>query len=72
MEAIESQNTRIKAHLMKGKSLTALEGLYQFGTFRLGARIFDLKEQGLNIKSEMIEITSERKTKRIAKYSLVK
>jgi len=72
MEAIESQNKRIKAHLMKGKSLTALEALYQFSCFRLGARIHNLKEQGMNIKSEMIEITSEGKTKRIAKYSLQK
>ena len=68
----ESQNTRIKAHLMKGKSLTALDALYQFGCFRLGARIHNLKSEGMNIKSEMINIISGGKTKRVAKYSLLK
>jgi hypothetical protein len=72
MEAIESQNTRIKEYLLKGKSLTALDALYQFGCFRLGARIHNLKEQGLKIKSELIDITSEGKTKRVSKYSIAK
>jgi hypothetical protein len=72
MGSIESQNIRIKKYLQSGKSLTPLDALYQFGCFRLGARIHNLKQQGLNIKSELIEITSEGKTKRVAKYSLIK
>lgn len=72
MENIKSQNARIKAHLMKGKSITALEALYSYSCFRLGARIHNLKAQGLKIKSELIEITSAGKTKRIARYTLIK
>ena len=72
MKAIESQTTRIKAHLRSGKSITALDALHLFGTFRLGARIHDLKQQGMHIKSEMIEITSGGKAKRVARYSQVK
>ena len=68
---IESQNKRIKAHLLSGRSLTALDALYQFGCFRLGARIHNLKSEGMNIKSEMIEIISEGKKKHVAKYTLV-
>lgn len=69
---IESQNARIKTYLKSGKSLTPLDALYKFGCFRLGARIYDLKKQGLNIKCEMINITSSGKTKRIARYQIFK
>lgn len=69
---MESQNHRIRKYLESGKSLTALDALHQFGTFRLGARIHNLKSEGMNIESTMIEITSGGKKKRIAKYKLVK
>jgi hypothetical protein len=73
METIESQNKRIKEYLLKGKSLTPLDGLYQFGSLRLGARIFDLRKQGMKIKSEIIEVTSPsvyNGVKRVCRYSL--
>lgn len=63
---MESQTIRIKEHLLSGKSITPIEALNQYGCFRLGARIFDLKEQGLNIKTEMVE----RNGKRFAEYRL--
>jgi hypothetical protein len=68
----ESQNKRIRKYLESGKSLTPLEALYLFNCFRLGARVHNLKSEGMNIESEMIEITSDGKTKRVAKYSLVR
>jgi len=37
-----------------GKSITPLDALRDFGCMRLGARIFQLKQQGYNIKSEMV------------------
>ena len=67
----ESQNKRIRAHLESGRYLTPLEALYKFGCFRLSARIYDLRRD-MNINSETIEITSDGKTKRIARYKLVK
>jgi len=72
MEAITSQTKEIKKYLQSGKSLTPLGALYQFGCFRLGARIWDLKNEGMHIKTEIIEITSAGKTKRVAQYSMVK
>ena len=69
---MESQNHQIKDYLKSGKSLTALDALHQFGCFRLGARIHNLKAEGMNIESEMISITSGGKTKRVARYKLVK
>ena len=65
----ESQNKQIKAWLESGKSLTPLDALALFNSFRLGARVFDLKnDYGMNIKTEMIEENG----KRFARYSLVK
>jgi hypothetical protein len=75
MGTIESQNARIRKHLESGRSLTSLDALYQFGTLRLSGRIYDLKKQGLNIKSESIEITSPSVytgTKRVTKYSIIR
>ena len=69
---IDSQNKRIKDYLQSGKSLTPLDALYQFSCWALSSRISDLRKQGLNIKSELIDITSEGKTKRVSRYSLVK
>ena len=66
---IESQNKQIKAWLESGKSLTPLDALALFNSFRLGARIFDLKnDYGMNIKTEMVEANG----KRFARYSLIK
>ena len=72
MEAIESQNKRIRKYLESGKKLTPLEALYKFSCWALSSRISDLRKQGLNIKSELTEITSEGKKKRVSKYSLQK
>lgn len=69
---MDSQNAQIKAYLLSGKSLTALDALHQFRCFRLGARIHNLKEQGMNIESKMTEITSGGKKKMVARYTLKK
>ena len=46
-----------------------MDALNLFGSFRLGARIFDLKnDYGMNIKTEMVEENG----KRYARYSLVR
>ena len=69
MGKIESQNKQIKAWLESGKSITPMDALNIFGSFRLGARIFDLKNNyGMNIKTEMIEVNG----KRFARYYLEK
>ena len=68
----ESQNTRIEAHLKEGRSITALEALHKFNCFRLASRINDLRRQGMNIKTDTVEITSDGKQKRFARYKLIK
>lgn len=67
MEQKESQNKKIKAWLESGRSITPLEALALFGCFRLGARIWDLREEyGMEIKREMVEANG----KRFARYFL--
>lgn len=64
----DSQNALIKGWLLSGHSLTTLDALTMFGCFRLSARISNLKDQGMNIMTEMVEVND----KRIAKYYLAK
>jgi hypothetical protein len=46
--------------------LTTLEALNMFGCFRLAARISNLREEGMDIETEIVEIND----KRVARYSL--
>ena len=64
----ETQAAQILAHLKTGRSITPIDALNKYGCFRLGARIYDLKQDGHNIYREMIETDSG---KRVASYTLV-
>jgi hypothetical protein len=60
----KTQNDRILAYLLKGKSLTPIGALSMFGCFRLASRIRDLKNEGWTIRTEFIK----RNGKRYANY----
>ena len=62
-----SQSKRILAWLESGKTLTQLEALQEFGCMRLASRISALKEKGIKIKTEKIQVKSG---KYVARYSL--
>lgn len=62
-----TQRDHILAHLNKGVALTPLEALDRWGTFRLAARILELRKQGYDIRSEP-HITKHGA--RISKYTL--
>ncbi len=64
----QSQTEMILADLRKGKKLTPLFALREYGCFRLGARIWDLRKEGHPIKSE--RITDAESGKSYARYSL--
>ena len=61
-----SQTAEILKALKRGKKLTPLEALDKFGTFRLGARILELRQAGYDIKTRMVRKGSSR----VAEYSL--
>src|SRR5687768_10388654 len=48
---VATQTDQILKHLKNGGTLTPLEALDKFGCFRLGARIFDLKQEGHAIQT---------------------
>lgn len=64
---VASQIVQILNHLRAGKHLTALEALNRFGCLRLAARIDDLKKDGHDIKSQMVELPNG---KRVASYRI--
>jgi hypothetical protein len=51
---MKSQNEMIKEYLEAGHSITPIDALNMFGCFRLGARIADLKKQGMDIRTEIV------------------
>jgi len=58
---------KIGRHLLKGKSITALQALEMFGCMRLGARIYDLRMDGWDINKTSFQLDNG---KTIAKYKL--
>ena len=62
-----SQKSQIKSYLEYGNKITPLEALNMFGSFRLSAIIYNLKKEGMNIKTN--RITQNGKT--FAEYELV-
>lgn len=66
------QSSRILAWLASGKSITPLEALSEFGCFRLGARIWELKQEGHEIATEMVEVvTADGGKTRVARYTMI-
>jgi hypothetical protein len=68
MKSTDSQTALIKGWLLNGYSITQLDALNMFGCFRLSARIANLREEGLDIITDMVNVND----KRIAKYYLNK
>lgn len=62
-----TQKAIILAELKDGKKVTALEAFKLCGSLRLSSIIFDLRDKGYNIHTEMVT----RNKKRIAEYSLI-
>ena len=62
----ESQNALIKGWLLNGYSITPMEALNMFGCFRLSARIANLRDEGLEVVTDMVTINN----KRVARYYL--
>lgn len=66
-----TQNEKLLARLRRGP-ITQLEALTELGIMRLGARIHDLKGEGVEIRAEMIEVATRigAETARVARYSI--
>ena len=64
-----SQTTQILKALKNGRKLTPLDALAEWGCMRLGARCYDLRQQGYNIITKMVKSSNG---KSFASYELVK
>ena len=64
---METQSQRILKHLQCGRTLTAASALHLFNTFRLAARVYDLRGKGHKIKARKVYLRSR---KVVAVYSL--
>ena len=67
--ATKTQKELIREYLERGNSLTPMDALELFGCFRLATRIFELKREGLDIVTDMVE--NKATGKRYASYRLV-
>lgn len=72
MESFKSQKEVILEHLKSFGSIDPLTALKEYGCYRLGARISDLRREGLNIKTETTESVSAITGRKVffAKYIL--
>lgn len=66
-EEFPTQKSVVRQHLLDGKSITQLEASRLCGSLRLAAIIFDLREEGLPIETERLQVSPR---KRVAKYYL--
>ncbi|WP_218966269.1 helix-turn-helix domain-containing protein [Snodgrassella alvi] len=64
-----TQTSQILEYMRAGNSITPLDALRKFGCMRLGARIYDLKQDGYVINTLMVK--DEKSGRRYARYSLV-
>lgn len=62
-----SQNQQILSHLKLGKTINPMEALTMFGSFRLAARVYQLKSKGWPISCS---IQTMENGKTIGTYSL--
>ena len=66
-----TQREWVLEHLKNGRTLTAKEAMDEYGIMQMGTRIFELRGQGHNIKSTMIEVENRYgETCHVAEYSL--
>ncbi|EFQ24087.1 hypothetical protein Apau_1668 [Aminomonas paucivorans DSM 12260] len=63
----QTQAEAILRRLLTGEHITPLEALDGVGSFRLSARIYDLKRRGWPIRSRLVDVGDGR---RVAEYSL--
>ena len=64
-EEFGTQKANVRAWLLNGNTITPLEALNKFGSLRLSAIIFRLREEGLPIEMERLQVSPK---KRVAKY----
>jgi len=73
MNTKPTQAAKILRHMEAFGAITALEALGEYGIMRLGARIWELKAAGYDIKTELVSGTNRfGEATHYARYTLAK
>ena len=67
----KSKQRLVKEALLNGESITPLDALKRFGTFRLSAIIFNLRKEGLKIDMQMVKNRLNEESNGYASYKLI-
>lgn len=68
---LNTTQQRVFDYLLNYKSITSLQAFVDLGESRLSARIFELRDKGIKISSEMIEVENRFHEKRhVKRYTL--
>lgn len=68
---MKTQNDRLLAYLKEHGSIDPFEAWSMLGIYRLGARIFDLRQEGHDIERELKKVKNQfDETCRVARYRL--
>lgn len=70
MASTMKQTEKVRAYLETHYGITAKQAMEELGIYRLGARIWDLKQQGLQIKSAMIPVKTRDGETKVKMYWL--
>ena len=67
----ETNKTRVIKYIKTYGSITPIQAIQDLGNTRLAASVFELKELGWDIETEMIKVQNRfGRTTNVAKYSL--
>lgn len=64
-----TKTEKVRQHLLAGRSITPIEALDEYGSFRLSSIIKTLRDRGYAIRTEMVAYPDTGS--RFARYSLI-
>jgi hypothetical protein len=59
----KSQTEKILDYMLEGHPITPIDALDRFGSFRLGARIAEIRKKGYLVYSEFVTTSSGKRVK---------
>lgn len=67
----QAQTSRLAQYMEQGKSITPLDAWHQLGIYRLSARVFELRQRGVNVRGEYVTVFNQfDEPCRVMSYSL--
>lgn len=65
-----TQKQIVLDHIKKYGSITSMEAIHKYGITRLSDRIFNLRNDGINILTNIVNVDTRYGKEEIAKYTL--